>query len=71
MNLVFAEVENEDQIEIAIAHKPTGRVLIYTLSKAFRDKIRGVEPAGFPEAATRLDGLADGDVFAMTDSESK
>lgn len=71
LNLIHAEVENEEQIEIAIAHKPTGRVLIYTLTKAFRDRIRGVEPAGFPEAAKMLDGLADGDVFTVTDSESK
>lgn len=71
LNLVLETVADEDEIEVVIVHKPTGRSLTYTLAKAFRDKIRGVETAGFPAAAKALGALPDGDVFAVVESAAK
>ncbi|MEZ0227501.1 MAG: FmdE family protein, partial [Planctomycetota bacterium] len=68
LNLLHEAVAKEDDLETAILHKPTRKVLTYKLVKSFRDRIRDVEYAGFPEAAKMLDGLKDEEVFEVAES---
>ena len=69
MNLVHDPVENEDALETVVLHKPSGRTLTYKLTKAFRDKIRDVEPAGFPVMAKLLEGMKDDEVFTVEEGK--
>jgi hypothetical protein len=71
MNLVHDPVENEDALETVVLHKPTGRTLTYKLTKAFRDKIRDVEPAGFPVMAKLLEGIKDDEVFTVEEGKAE
>ncbi len=69
MNLLHEAVESEEQLETVVLHKPTKRTLTYRLVKAFRDEIRDVEYAKFPEAAQKLDAMKDEQVFTVEESK--
>ena len=71
MNLVHDPVECEDALETIVVDKKSGRKLTYQLTKALRDKIRDVPPAGFPVMAKLLDAMKDEDVFTVEETTAK
>jgi len=71
MNLVHETVEGEEQLETIIVHKPSGKKLVYKLTKTLRDKIRDVDQAGFPAAAKALDAMKDDEVFTVEETQQQ
>lgn len=65
MNLSVEKVATEDEIETVVTHKKSGKQLVYRLKKSFRDRIRDVDYAQFPEAAKKLESTTDDEMFTV------
>jgi hypothetical protein len=71
MNLVHEVVSGESELETVVLDKASHRRLTYKLTKALRDKIRDVPPAGFPVMAQLLDAMKDDEVFTVDETQEK
>lgn len=66
MNVSLESVPSEDDMETVVTHRKTGRQWVYRMLPAFRDKIRSIDYAQFPQTAKWLESVPFQDMFIVT-----